>query len=225
MYHAGIPSGIVPNHPGQFSAFGFIMTDARVDLERTAQMTSKAFERDHANRVLADLTSEALAALKEQGYERDIVIHRSLEMRYFGQNHELDVPIAFERFDEVTIASIWASFHRAHKARFNFDIPGETIELISIKVTAISETETPIMPEITRATGAPEAIGRRAVRFDDGAHQSAIYDRASLRAGHRFSGPAVIEEAASVTVVRPGDKVSIDRFGNILLGAIAARAE
>ena len=28
MVHANIPSGIVPNHPGQFSAFGFLMTDA-----------------------------------------------------------------------------------------------------------------------------------------------------------------------------------------------------
>ena len=30
MQLAGTPSGIVPNHPGQFSAFGFTMTDARL---------------------------------------------------------------------------------------------------------------------------------------------------------------------------------------------------
>jgi N-methylhydantoinase A len=222
MHHAGIPSGIVPNHPGQFSAFGFIMTDARIDLERTAQMTSKAFNAGHANRVLEDLLKESVAALKAQGYAERIELHRSLEMRYFGQNHELDVPIAFDRFDERTIASIWDGFHRAHRARFNFDIPGETIELISIKVTALSLGDKPALPRLKAASGAPRPVGHRPVIFEQGALETPVYDRATLLAGQRFEGPAVIEEPASVTVVRPGDAVRVDDYGNILLGRIAA---
>lgn len=224
MHLANIPSGIVPNHPGQFSAFGFIMTDARIDVERTAQMTSKAFKRDHANQVMDDLVKESSAALKEQGYDGAIEIHRSLEMRYFGQNHELEVPIAFAAFDDASIAAIWQRFHEAHKARFNFDIPGETIELISIKITAISTTESPELPRLAEAEAPPEPIARRQVIFDDGPHDAAVYDRASLKGGHRFEGPAVIEEPASVTVVRPGDKVRIDPYGHILLGRIAEQA-
>ena len=218
---ANIPSGIVPNHPGQFSAFGFTMTDARIDVERTAPMTSKAFRADHANDVMADLVRESTQALNDQGYTSSIEIHRSLEMRYFGQNHELEVPIDFERFDEETIASIWQSFHAAHQARYNFDIPGETIELISIKVTAISAAERLALPELAEASGAPEPIATRSVIFDDGAHDSNIYDRAKLLSGHRLQGPAVIEEPASVTIIRPGQKVRVDKYGNILLGEIA----
>lgn len=222
MYHAGIPSGIVPNHPGQFSAFGFITTDARIDLERTAQMTSKAFDASHANRVLKDLMRESVAALNEQGYTDRIEIHRSLEMRYFGQNHELDVPIGFDEFNPKTIASIWDSFHKAHKARFNFDIPGETIELISIKVTALSLSEKPSLPKLKKGSGAPKPVGRRPVIFEQGATDTPIYDRGALLAGDAFTGPAVIEEPASVTVVRPGDAVKIDDYGNILIGRVAA---
>ncbi len=222
MYHAGIPSGVVPNYPGQFSAFGFIMTDARIDLERTAQMTSKAFDATHANQVLKDLLKESVAALKEQNYTDRIELHRSLEMRYFGQNHELDVPIAFDAFTPATIASIWDAFHKAHKARFNFDIPGETIELISIKVTAVSLTEKPELPKIAALSAAPTPVARRSVIFDHGALDTPVYDRGALKAGQRFTGPAVIEEPASVTVVRPGDAVRIDTYGNILIGRIAA---
>ncbi len=218
---ANIPSGIVPNHPGQFSAFGFTMTDARIDVERTAPMTSKAFRPDHANDVMADLVRESTAALSEQGYTSSIEIHRSLEMRYFGQNHELEVPIDFERFDDETIASIWQSFHAAHQARYNFDIPGETIELISIKVTAISAAERLALPELAEAEGAPEPVATRSVIFDDGAHDSNVYDRAQLMAGHRLQGPAVIEEPASVTIVPPGLNVRVDTYGNLLLGDIA----
>ena len=46
---------------------------------------------------------EGVALLEEQGYTKNIEIHRSLEMRYLGQNHELDVPIAFDRFDDSTL--------------------------------------------------------------------------------------------------------------------------
>ncbi len=220
---ANIPSGIVPNYPGQFSAFGFTMTDARIDVERTAPMTSKAFRREHANNVMDDLVRESAQALADQGYTAAIESHRSLEMRYFGQNHELEVPIDFECFDDDTIASIWQSFHAAHKARYNFDIPGETIELISIKVTAISATERVALPELPRASGNPDSIAQRLVVFDEGAHDAPIFDRTQLLAGHRLTGPALIEEPASITVIRPGQDVRVDTYGNLLLGEIATR--
>ena len=220
MVHANIPSGIVPNHPGQFSAFGFLMTDARVDLERTAQMTSAAFDEDHANRVLSDLIREGVALLEEQGYTRNIEIIRSLEMRYLGQNHELDVPIAFDRFDETTLPGLWEAFHRAHHERFNFDIPGEKIEMTSVKVTAVSVTDKPRLAEVGQAEGAPEPAATRRVLFEEGWRETPVHDRAALREGHRFEGPALIEEPASVTVIRPGQPVRIDRYGNILIGEI-----
>lgn len=221
MELANIPSGIVPNYPGQFSAFGFIMTDARVDLERSAQMTSKAFNREHANTVMKAIVDEAIAALKTQGYDEGIEVYRSLEMRYLGQNHELEVPISFEEFTDDTIDSIWDQFHAAHKARFNFDIPGETIELISIKLTAVSIGDKPELPLLEPASGDAQPSGTRPVIFDDGAHETPVYQREMLRAGHAFTGPAVIEEPASVTVVRPGHPVRIDEYGNILIGRIA----
>ena len=221
MADANIPSGIVPNHPGQFSAFGFLMTDARVDLERTAQMTSAAFDREHANRVLSDLIGEGIAALEGQGYGGDIAIHRSIEMRYLGQNHELDVPIAFDRFDDATLAGLWTAFHRAHRARFNFDIPGEKIEMTSIKITAVSVTGKPRLAEIAPASGPPHPAGGRKVLFEEGWAETPVYDRAALRRGHRFEGPALIEEPASITVIRPGLPVRIDRYGNVLVGTIA----
>jgi len=221
MELANIPSGIVPNYPGQFSAFGFIMTDARVDLERSAQMTSKAFNRERANTVMKALVGEAVAALETQGYDKNIEIYRSLEMRYLGQNHELEVPIGFEEFTDDTIETIWDQFHAAHKARFNFDIPGETIELISIKLTAVSIGDKPELPILEPASGEAKPSGARSVIFDDGAHETPIYQRDTLCAGHTFTGPAVIEEPASVTVVRPGHPVRIDEYGNILIGRIA----
>jgi len=217
MYQAGIPSGVIPNHPGQFSAFGFIMTDARIDLERTAQMTSKVFDRDHANRVISELSKEASKSLHEQGHKGNIHLYRSLEMRYFGQNHELEVPISFDTFDDETINSCWELFHSAHRDRFNFDIPGEIIELISVKLTAVAVTESPNLPKLQKSDSKAVPASSRQVTFDNGPHETNVYNRSELFSGQSFQGPAVIEEPASVTVIRPEHNVRIDDYGHLII--------
>jgi N-methylhydantoinase A len=58
------------------------------------------------------------------------------------------------------------------------------------------------------------------VMFQDGRHPTKVFSRASLRAGHVVAGPAIIEEAASVTVVNPGQDFRVDDYGNLLLATI-----
>jgi N-methylhydantoinase A len=214
----GIPRALVPNHPGQFSAYGFILTDARVDRHRTLQLISKRFDRERATKVLQTLVDEAVGELNAQGYRENIEIFRSLEMRYFGQNYELELPIAFDTFTPQTTAALWQQFHAAHLARFAFDIPGETIEIVNFSATVVSTTPKPIFREIERATGEPKAIEKRKVVYVDGRHDSPVFRRDALRAGHRIAGPAIIEEAASVTVLNPGWVLDVDRFGNFAIG-------
>ncbi len=225
MQLAGTPSGIVPNHPGQFSAFGFTMTDARVDLERTAPMTSRFFNFGYANRVLSDLISECSQALVQQGYTEKIEVVKTLEMRYFGQNHELEISFNDDEFAENSISSVWGSFHGAHKKRYNFDIPSETIELISIKVTALALTPKPQIPTQEASGGVLSPHEKREVFFDGGKSLASVYRREELPVGKIFRGPALIEEDASVTVVSPDIPVIIDEYGNIVLGKLAVECK
>ncbi len=221
MHDANIPSGVIPNYPGQFSAFGFILTDARVDVQRTVQMTSKRFDQARASEVMASLVATGIEELKAQGYTRNLEIHRSLEMRYLGQNYELEIPLAFDAFTDETTPKVWQAFHDLHKARFGFNIPREVIEVITVKATAVSLTDKPDLATIAAQSGAPEAVGMRSVVFDDGRHETPIYHRADLKDGHTLTGPAIIEEPVSVTVLRPGQPLKVDRYGNLLIGRIA----
>ena len=222
MNDAGIPSGVIPNYPGQFSAFGFILTDARVDVQRTVQMTSKRFDQARASEVMSALIETGIAELKAQGYVKNIEIYRSLEMRYLGQNYELEIPVAFDSFTDETTPQVWQAFHDMHLARFGFNIPREVIEVITVKATVVSLTEKPELATIGKADAAePEAVATRSVVFDDGRYDTPIYDRAAFRDGHRLTGPAVIEEPVSVTVLRPGQPLRVDQYGNLLIGRIA----
>ena len=109
----GIPRAIVPIHPAQFSAYGFIMTNPRVDRQRTTQLVSTRFDAERANRIMDELEEESLAELRAQGYDQDIEIYRALEMRYLGQNYELELPLTIDRFAAATMTSAVASRMRA----------------------------------------------------------------------------------------------------------------
>jgi N-methylhydantoinase A len=43
------------------------------------------------------------------------------------------------------------------------------------------------------------------------------FSRAALTAGNRIKGPALIEEHASTTVLMPGDALSVDAWGNLVI--------
>ena len=216
MELAEIQKAIIPKFPGQFSAVGFMYSDARVDLERTVQMTSKQFDIKRANEAFQELKDTGITDLYSQGYTENYEIITSIEMRYLGQNYELDVPFVYEEINEDNILQIWDTFHQMHDERFGFKIDGEVMEVVTFKVTIISKTKKPSMKQIPKAK-IQDATKKdeRFVRFDKEAVMTPIYDRDNLLSGHQIQGPAVIEESSSSTVVGRNHKVHVDEYGNL----------
>ncbi len=220
MVEAGVPRGLVPNHPGQFSAYGFVVTDARVDRHRTLQMSSQRFDPERADAVFRELAAQVGADLAAQGHRDGPTLTRALEMRYLGQNYELTLPVAFPRIDAQTAPRLWAGFHELHQARFGFHMPDSAIEIINFMVTGLAAGEKARLPELDAAPEPqPRPAGRRRVVFEGGPLDTPVHFRDSLRHGHEIDGPAIIEEAASVTILRPDQRLTVDRWGNLHLEA------
>ncbi|MGO9698525.1 MAG: hydantoinase/oxoprolinase family protein [Xanthobacteraceae bacterium] len=217
MTDASIPRGLVPNFPGQFSALGFIMADARVDRHRTVQLNSRFFDRERAAATMSALVKECIADLAAQGHT-DVLIARSIEMRYLGQNHELEIPADVETFSGAEVTRLLAAFHDLHEARFGFRL-ADHIEIVNFLVTGIAKTGQLSFPEIGSAKGPAVPVSRRPVWFADGWVDTPVYARADLLEGHALSGPALVEESASVTVLDPGKKMTVDRYGNLLIAS------
>jgi len=215
MTEASIPKGLVPNFPGQFSAFGFTMADARVDRYRTVQLNSRFFDRERAAAAMAALVAECRAELAAQGH-RDAAIRRSVEMRYLGQNYELEIPIDIDGFSDAEIASLFEAFHTLHEARFGFRLD-DHMEIVNFLVTGIVHTGELEFPVIAPAKGDAAPVSRRPVWFGDGFLDTPVYARGDLRSGHAIKGPALIEESASVTVLDPRKSMKVDRYGNLLI--------
>ena len=217
MTEASIPRGLVPNFPGQFSAFGFTMADARVDRYRTVQLNSRAFDRDRAAAVMAALVAECRAELAAQGHDA-AVITRSVEMRYLGQNYELEIPTDAESFSDAEVAGLLETFHSLHEARFGFRL-ADHMEIVNFLVTGTARTGELEFPVIADATGPAQPISSRPVWFEAGWVDTPVYARDDLKAGHAIHGPALVEESASVTVLDPAKSLTVDRYGNLMIAA------
>ncbi|WP_062204753.1 hydantoinase/oxoprolinase family protein [Aureimonas sp. AU12] len=217
MEEASIPKGLVPNFPGQFSAFGFTMADARVDRYRTVQLNSRRFDAVRAAASMAALVEECRTELAAQGHH-DATISRSVEMRYLGQNYELEIPVEAEAFTPDEIAAILDTFHDTHEARFGFRL-ADPMEIVNFLVTGTAQTGTLEFPRVGTSQGELTERSRRNVWFADGWHETPVYDRADLREGHALQGPSLVEENASVTVLAPGMTLAVDGYGNLLISA------
>lgn len=215
MVLENIPHGIVPIHPGQFSALGFVMTDARTDKQRTIQQNSAKFDKETSTRLMNELVDLAVHELREQGYGQDLEVYRSIDLRYLGQNYELQLPFGGDSFTDENVSDLWTRFHEAHQARFNFHIPGETIEMVNLSIAVVVPSQKPELTTLDVGSGSPQKKGERDIWFDKAFVKAAVYDRPDFLADQQVEGPAVIRESASTTTLCPGYMARTDTYGNL----------
>ena len=123
----GIPRALVPNHPGQFSAYGFIMTDARVDRHRTTAAHLAALRSARApTEVMRDLVDEGVGRAGGAGLHRGHRGHPRARDALSRPELRAELPIALRALRRRDDDRLWQAFHEAHQARFGFNIPGRS---------------------------------------------------------------------------------------------------
>ena len=212
----GIPRVLIPPVAGVLSAFGMLAADVIKDYVRTIMLPLAG-----AGEVIA----AELAKLAEQG-RRDLItegftegrmsIERALDLRYMGQSYELTVP-----YDDG--AGMASAFHRAHAQRFGYSDEGEPVQVVNVRVKARGRVDAPPMPRPSGQTSAGMAApsGTHRVAFSGPDHrliwrQSPVYPRERLAPGAALSGPAIVAQYDTTTVLPPDWSATIDATGAIL---------
>jgi N-methylhydantoinase A len=93
------------------------------------------------------------------------------------------------------------------------------MEIVNFLVTGITRTGRLTMPLLAEAKAAAIPRAHRPVWFAEGWLETPVYARGDLLSGHTLSGPALVEEDASVTVLDPGKTLAVDRYGNLMISA------
>ena len=212
-----IPKVVIPAHSAVFSAWGMLMSDLRRDYIRTRPSAVDASRAGLISETFAEMEAEAAAAYKAEGIGGDrLRMERSLSMRYEGQEHAVAVPVKPGSVSVEEVETVMADFRDAYEKEYTYRLDN-AIEIVNFAVVAFAAVDRPKLAPLAVAEDADVALkGGRRVDFDPhGILDAAIYDRAKLGRGVRFTGPAIVEEAGSTTVVFPGQQVAVDDYGNL----------
>ena len=210
-----VPAIVVPPEPGNFSAIGMLLADARVDASETFTGILDDGLVARMDSGFAGMEADADAALRRDFGASDIFFERKAEMRYRGQRHNIHVPITGLR----DVTEIREAFERDYKRRYGHADSKAPTELQALHLSAFAKLRRPDIANLRRKTPAAAAseTETRPVYYGDagGMVETAIYDRDGLEPGFAAQGPAVIEEYGSTTLIWPGDRFEIGAMGEI----------
>ncbi|MHA6801037.1 hydantoinase B/oxoprolinase family protein [Bounagaea algeriensis] len=219
-----IPRVLVPANPGIIAATGLLATDHKHEFVATERHTVSTVEHARLQRRYRELTEQAIEQLDQDGVPAgQRVVQWLADCRCAGQGYEIRFEVPDGDIDDSWVARLQQAFHEAHEAEYGHRFAGAEVELINIRVVGIGKIE-PLEPPRWPATEQPVGsaeFDRRDVVFDQGGHAvphpTPFYDRDHLTTGHEITGPAVIEQYDTTTVVPPQFTASIDAYGNIVL--------
>lgn len=216
----GIHELVIPMSPGVSSALGLLLADLKHDFVRTYIQLLNQVDANFINDIFRGFEERGREALLVEGVPDDKQSFvREMDMRYAGQSFELKVPIVVSKVDQEVARSLEEAFHRLHERTYGHSTPGEPVEVVNLRLTARGIIPKPKIRRLaSTGTDTDRALkGHRDVCFSsaEGYVSTPIYDRYQLQAGSTITGPAVIEEFDSNTLLQPGYSASADEFGSL----------
>jgi N-methylhydantoinase A len=217
----GVRRVVIPPHPGTFSAWGMLVTQPRVDLAQTKVLRLDRTSPEEIAGRFAELDREAAAQLLAQGFAPETIVtaRRALDMRYKGQEHT--VLVSVPNGGDGSNGTLAEAFHCAHEKRYTFALADTPVEIVSFRITSIVQTARPtLVPREATGDAGPAPKGVRMVDFGSGAggrHQATVFERGALPPGFAAPGPLIVEEPSATTLVHPGQTLTVDGFGNLIV--------
>jgi N-methylhydantoinase A len=217
-----IPRIVIPVDPGLFSAYGLLAADIRTTAVRSFVELASAVSAPAIEAGFAEMEGAGRADLRRQGVAEDAVAFtRELDLRYFGQSFELTAPAA-NPLDDAAFARCLAAFHERHARTYGYSSPDEPLELVAARSTAIGLVAKPPIRKLAgngvKKPPKDALLEKRRVYYEgSGRLATPVLARSALRAGNRLTGPALVEQYDSCTLVAPGWRADVDAYGNLLL--------
>ncbi len=219
---AEVLTTIIPMSPGITSAMGLLVTDLKHEYSTTMIKRADMLNPAILEEVYCNLKQQAQAILEREGMRtEDISFLRFVDMRYVGQSYELTVRLPQGCLGDAEIKRVLKDFHNKHARAYGFSTPEEPAEFVNLRITAVGNIAKPRLRELhgSRVSASSARKATRSVYFAESGDYIAcpIYDRYLLGNGFIIEGPAVVEEMDSTTVIHPGQRAMVDRFGNLIL--------
>ena len=219
----GMRTIVIPEIPGAQSALGLLMTDVKTDFMRTLITAIDASTAPTVDAVFDELAGRAQDwFVEEEVDESGRELHRRMDLRYRGQNFELAVEVPEgHSFVGDGIGAVIELFHEAHERVYGYRSEDAAVEVVTFRLEASgSAAHVDVRRDDTSPSDPAKAVVEtRSTCFDpaEGYVDTPVYDRSLLSPGDVFSGPAIVEQMDTTTVLLPFDACRVDEYRNLVV--------
>ena len=216
----GVPTVLVPSRPGITNAVGCVVADVRHDYVNTLNTPLPLVDMALVQETLERQIAEGKATIEREGVEiEELTVIHDVDMQFQGQTHILTVPISSTKVAREELHEV---FEKAYWNRFAVELPEIRPVLVNLHTAVIGRRKDVPLSALMKASDRKATVeecqtGIRSVWFEQGRCETPIYRREHLPLESTLEGPAIIEQLDSTTVVEPGNSVSVDGFGNLLI--------
>lgn len=218
-----IPEVIVPPHPGINSATGLLTTDLKYDVIKTEFMISANMDFGQLNEDLDTLSDQLVTQLNADGISTDqIEIKKHADCRYVGQGYELNVDLPEGKLNEENMKEVFGNFHNTHEAEYGHSFLDSPIEIVNIRITGIGvmpKIQKPILGQDSTLEQALIKTGETIFNVDGNLEKmpTDFYQREFIPAGAEISGPCIVFQKDTTTVIPPRCSAKFEKNGNMII--------
>ncbi|HEX2073384.1 MAG TPA: hydantoinase/oxoprolinase family protein, partial [Geodermatophilus sp.] len=215
---------IVPPSPGVLAAFGDATTSRRDESARTVLRRFGQLSGGELAQLLRELAAEAGQRLADQGLPRDEqTVTYQVDVRYHGQGFEIpiDVDPAWLEDGDTALARLGETFDAEHNRLFSFLLKVDH-ELVNARATVTGPRPDVTPVHLEQGDGDPAAalVDTHPIHVGGERVTAHVYDREKLRAGDVVTGPAIVTEMDSTTLVLPGHAATVHASGSLLINPV-----
>lgn len=214
----------VPADSGVFSALGMLTTDFVFQEERSLLVRPPLGPEALAsvNRLLDELARRVLGRFRAESFApADVVLSRSVDMRFSLQVHELDVDAGDGSVDNAEVDRLCTAFVEKYELTYgrNSAYVAAGMEMVTFRVIGTLPLERPRLDALSAGEEVSSVIATRKAWFADagGFTPTAVHAGHLLRPGQALSGPAIIQRMGDTVVIPPGWHVVVDRQGSLAM--------
>ena len=214
---------IVPPGPGVLCAYGDATTQVR---DEASQTYVARVDQITADDLIGEL--DTLRARAGESFEADGIPAEAQEatyqvdIRYHGQAFQLSLGVTVDELKDKGLAVLTDEFDRQHEQLFTF-AHGKDHEIVMIR--AIVKAKSSLTADLKEVSDAKTDLADAKFHdtkfyYEQEWHDAVIYDREKLGVGTVVTGPAIVVEMDSTTLVLPGHAATVDKIGNLLINPV-----
>src|SRR5690606_23223170 len=206
----GIRTVLVPPMAGVLSALGIGLADTTALREQSVEVPLEPASMPGVEKTADDLGTAARAELRAEDVpDERIEVTRRAQLRYDGTDTTLTVELGRPE-------TMRQAFEDRHRATYSFTLGRPVVvEALSMEATGITRP-----PDLSTLATPAEAAGTpRTVRLHTGGawRDVPLHHRRELPPGRTVTGPAIITEAGSTTVVDGGWRAAATAGGHLVM--------